>query len=179
MKGLFNKKRAMTGTYGPGQKHSHRLLRGQLFSKVKDLNYLIVCITRCTFIFQYVCFLLPICLPCISCGTYCNEHKCCVVTHRTADFRVAWLVYLACLRSYVLRAYCNFESKQAIAITLFGRRQNKTMPNYCDWPQMYRRHLQSPQTRTTRPGRSAENIILGFHRYIVMPELLGLLKKND
>ena len=38
--------------------------------------------------------------------------------------RVAWLVYLACLRSHVLRAYCNFESKQASSITLFGRRPN-------------------------------------------------------
>ena len=107
----------------------------------KSLKYLIVCITRCTLFFQCVCFLLPICLPCISCGTYCNEDKCCDVTHCTADFRVDWLVYLACLRSHVLRAYCNFESKQAISITLFGRRQNKTLPNHCDWPQMYRRHL--------------------------------------
>ena len=32
---------------------------------------------------------------------------------------------LACLLSHVLRAYCNFESKQANSITLFGRRPNK------------------------------------------------------
>ena len=32
---------------------------------------------------------------------------------------------LACLPSHVLRAYCNFESKQAVSITLFGRRPNK------------------------------------------------------
>ena len=41
---------------------------------------------------------------------------------RAEDIRVAWLVYLD--RSNVLRAYCNFESKQAISITLFGRRPN-------------------------------------------------------
>ena len=29
------------------------------------------------------------------------------------------------LRSHVLRAYCNFELKQANSITLFGRRPNK------------------------------------------------------
>ena len=110
----------------------------------EKFKLLIVCVTRCTLFFQCVCFLLPICLPCISCGTYCNEDKCCVVTHRTADFRVDWLVYLACLRSHALRAYCNFESKQAISITLFRRRPNKTLPNYCDWPQMYRRHLLKP-----------------------------------
>ena len=54
----------------------------------------------------------------------CNEDKCCVVTQRAADIRVSWLVCLACLRSHVLRAYCNFESKQANSITLFGRRPN-------------------------------------------------------
>ena len=37
---------------------------------------------------------------------------------RVADIRVAWLVYLTCLRLNELRAYCNFESKQAISITL-------------------------------------------------------------
>ena len=31
---------------------------------------------------------------CISCGTYCNEDKCCVVTYPAADFCVAWLVNL-------------------------------------------------------------------------------------
>ena len=56
----------------------------------------------------------------------CNEDKCSVATQRAADIRVAWLVYLACLRSHVLRAYCNFESKQANSITLFERHPNKT-----------------------------------------------------
>ena len=33
---------------------------------------------------------------------------------------------MACLRSHVLRACCNFEAKQAnSSISLFGRRQNK------------------------------------------------------
>ena len=32
---------------------------------------------------------------------------------------------LACLHSLVLRAYCNFESKRAISITLFGRGPNR------------------------------------------------------
>ena len=38
------------------------------------------------------------------------EYNCCVVTHRAADIRAAWLGLA--LRSHVLRAYCNFESKQ-------------------------------------------------------------------
>ena len=36
----------------------------------------------------------------------CIEDKCCVVTQRAAVIRVAWIIYLACLRSHVLRAYC-------------------------------------------------------------------------
>ena len=51
----------------------------------------------------------------------CNEDDCCVVTHRAADILVT---SLACLPSHVLRAFCNFESKEAISITLFGRRPN-------------------------------------------------------
>ena len=38
---------------------------------------------------------------------------------RVADILVALLSYFANLRSQVLRAYCNFESKQAISKTLF------------------------------------------------------------
>ena len=45
-----------------------------------------------------------------------------------ADIRVAWLVYLAYLHSHVLRAYCKFESEQAISITLFRRRPNNLVP---------------------------------------------------
>ena len=49
------------------------------------------------------------------------------VTHCAADFRVACLVDLACLLLHALHAYCNFESKQAIVITLFGRRPNNNI----------------------------------------------------
>ena len=31
---------------------------------------------------------------------------------RVAHIRVPWLVYLACLRLHVLRAYCDFESNK-------------------------------------------------------------------
>ena len=40
----------------------------------------------------------------------CNEDKFCVVTHRAA---------VACLRSQVLRANCNFESTQATRLLLY------------------------------------------------------------
>ena len=100
-----------------------------IISQKESLNYLIASFTRCTLPFQYICFLLPICLPCVSCGTYCNAHKCCVVTHRAADIRLAWLVLNSCLRSHVLRAHCNFQSKQANLITLFGRSPNNNRTN--------------------------------------------------
>ena len=80
------------------------------------LTKLIVCFPRCTCFFQYVCFLLQICLPCVSSGTYCKEDECCVVTHRVADIRVAWLVYV--------RTHC-----VPIATTLFGRRPNNKTRN--------------------------------------------------
>ena len=102
-------------------RNTHAVCCEENYFPKKNLNHLIVCNTRYTLFFQYVCFLLSICLLCISCGTYCNEDKCCVVTFRAADFRIAWLVYLACLRSHLLRAYCNFGSKQAISITQLGR----------------------------------------------------------
>ena len=40
---------------------------------------------------------------------------------------------MACLRSHVLRAYCNFDSKQVISKTLLGRRPNmKKLLRVCD-----------------------------------------------
>ena len=77
-----------------------------------NLNYLIVCFTWCTLCFQHDWFLLPICLPCVICGTYCNENKCCVVTHSAADSRVAWLVYVC--------TYC-------VPIATFGQRPNNKL----------------------------------------------------
>ena len=52
---------------------------------------------------------------------------------RVADISVTWLVYLACLRSHLLRSYCNFASKRAISITLFGRRPNKKTYVNINW----------------------------------------------
>ena len=52
-----------------------------------------------------------------------NEDKFCVVTHRAVDVRVAWLVYLVCLGSHVLPAYCNFESKQRTRLLYLGDAQ--------------------------------------------------------
>ena len=40
---------------------------------------------------------------------------------------------LVCLHSLVLRAYCNFESKRAISITLFGRGPNKKTYLNINW----------------------------------------------
>ena len=51
------------------------------------------------------------------------EDKFCVVTHRAVDIRVAWLVYLVCLGSHVLPAYCNFESKQRTRLLYLGDAQ--------------------------------------------------------
>ena len=34
----------------------------------------VVCFTQCTLFFQKYCFLLPICLPCVICGSYARDH---------------------------------------------------------------------------------------------------------
>ena len=65
-----------------------------IISQGEHLNYLIVCFSQCTVFFQYVCFLLPICCPCVIRGTYVPTTKSCNVTHHRADIRVAWLVYV-------------------------------------------------------------------------------------
>ena len=57
----------MTDTYGAKHKSLTSSTRTIIFQR-ENLNYLIVCITQCNLFFQYVCFLLPICLPCVICG---------------------------------------------------------------------------------------------------------------
>ena len=59
--------------------------------------------------FFLVCF-----LPCTRCS--CGRHS----------------RRLACLHLHVLCAYCNFESKQAISVTLFGRHANNNLRS-CLW----------------------------------------------
>ena len=79
---------------------------------MKKLRYLIVCFTKCFLFFfsRYVRFsiagilfvvryLWGVCM--------CRDASRSRLSHR-----------LACLRSHVLRAYCNFESKQVISISL-------------------------------------------------------------
>ena len=83
----------MTGTYGPVLNTHAVCCEDYYFPEVK-FKLFIVCITRRTLFLQYVCFLFPFCLPCISCGTYCNKDKGCVVAYRAADFCVTWLVKL-------------------------------------------------------------------------------------
>ena len=75
-----------------------------------------------------VCFLLPICLPCVICGSLwvvCNEDKCCVVMQHAADIRVAWLVHLECLNSHILRAYCNLNQNKQTWLLYLGDAQIK------------------------------------------------------
>ena len=99
----FGAKNRPLGTYGPEEKPSRRVLRGQLFSKGKNWNYLVVCFTQFTLFFSIrlisiadlfaVCYLWDV----------FNEDKCCVVTHRAADILVASLglfTWVAYVRKY-------------------------------------------------------------------------------
>ena len=78
----------MTGTCGPEEKRSRRVLRGRLFSKGKMLM-ISVCFTQwCTF-FSILFFSIAILFAVRYQWDVCNEDKCCVVTHLAADFRAA------------------------------------------------------------------------------------------
>ena len=111
-----------------------------LYSRGKTFTpYVVtVCFTRYTLLFQYVCLLFPICLPCVILILICmwQGYMLCRDTPHSRNSRP-----LACLRSHVLREHCNFESKQAFSITLSGRRPNKkvdssfwsTQKSSCMW----------------------------------------------
>ena len=73
----------MTGTYGQEEKHSRRVLRGQLFSKV------IVCFLSLPRFFNTFDSYCRFVYRALSVERICNKDKCCVVTHRTSDIRVA------------------------------------------------------------------------------------------
>ena len=73
-------------------------------------------------VFSKVCFLLYCRIVCraLSVGRMKRRQMLCCDTARSRHSRRS-----ACLRSHVLRAYCNCESKEANSITRFGRGPNK------------------------------------------------------
>ena len=64
--------------------------------KFKLFNSLFHSTYSCTLCFQFIWFLLPICLPCVICGTY--EMRiymlCCDTLRSRHSSCVAWLVYI-------------------------------------------------------------------------------------
>ena len=52
--------------------YSHCAARTNIFQR-ENLDCIIVCFTQCTLFFQKVCFLLPICLQCIICGSHATK----------------------------------------------------------------------------------------------------------
>ena len=65
-----------------------------------NVNHLIVCFTQCSLFifFPKRLFSIADLFAVRYLWVVCNEDKCCVVTRRAADIRVAWLVYV--------RMYC-------------------------------------------------------------------------
>ena len=67
--------------------------------QTKNLNYLIVCFTQCTlFLPKFIFYCIADLFAVRYLWVVCNEDKCCVVTQRAGDIRVARLVYV--------RTYC-------------------------------------------------------------------------
>ena len=95
----------------------------------ENLNLLIVCFTQCTLFFSIRLISIANLFAVRYLWDVCNEDNCRDTSRGRHSSRVAWLVYLACLHSHVLRAYCKLESKQAISFTLLGRRPNNKVRN--------------------------------------------------
>ena len=90
------------------------------------LKKLIVCFTLCTLFFNtFVSYCRFVCRA-LALGH--------IVTRMNAvSWHIAWQTFaslgLFTFARIALRAYCNFQSKQAISITLFGRRPNNKTRN--------------------------------------------------
>ena len=97
-------------TLGNKPNHSHRVLRGRLFS------YLILCFTKCTLFFQKVCFLLPICLPCVICWSYVTKINA-VLWHSARQTFVSLCLFTFARIARLLQLW--------IKTSEFGRRPNK------------------------------------------------------
>ena len=114
----------MTGIYGPKEKNIHDVCCEDNYFPKEKFRFFNSLFYSVYLVFSILLFSIANLFAVRYLWDVRNKDKCCVVTHRLVDIRVAWLVYLASLSSHVLRAYCNFESKQATSITLFGRRPN-------------------------------------------------------
>ena len=102
-------------TLGNEPNHLHRVLWGRLFSKgkIKLFNSLFHSVFL---VFRKSLFSIADLFPISYLWFVCNEDKCCVVTQRGADFRVAWLVYV---RTYCVPVATLNQNKRS------GRRLNK------------------------------------------------------
>ena len=72
----------------------------------ENLNYLILCFTQCTLLFQKSWFSIADLFAVRYLWVVCNKDKCCVVTQRAADIRVACLVTsarIACLLQFWIK----------------------------------------------------------------------------
>ena len=66
----------------------------------ENLNYLLVCFTQSTLFFQYVCFLMPVCLPCNIFGPYVtriNAVSWHITWHTFASLCLLTFAPIACL----------------------------------------------------------------------------------
>ena len=86
--------------YNWEQKYCQTL--GNIIFQRENLNYLIVCFTQFILFFQKVCFLLPICFPCVIWGSYLTKISAVLWHNARQTFAslglFTWFVYV--------RTYC-------------------------------------------------------------------------
>ena len=118
--------------------HTQSAARMIIFQR-KNLSYLTVCFTQCTWFFQKVCFLLKTCLPCVICGTYVKKIHAVLWHSARQSFAslglFTWLVYV--------RTYCvpiaTLNQNTRTRLLYLGDAQITNFPfSRCTWIKSFR-----------------------------------------
>ena len=105
MNSLYNEKGQWpVPIYGTPEKTLTSCAARIIIFQKEHLNHSLVCFTQGNFFFQYVWFLVPICLPCVICGTYVTRINFMSWHDRAADILVASLGLFTSL--VYVRRYC-------------------------------------------------------------------------
>ena len=92
-----------------------------------NVNYLIVCFTQCTLFifFRKGCFLLPICLPCVICGSYVTKINAVLWHGVRRTFASLGLFTFACI-ACPLQLWIKTMNEWTNRVSSFNRRPLRT-----------------------------------------------------
>ena len=135
---------------------------------MENLNYLLVCFTQCTLFFQYVCFLLPVCLPCIIFGPYVtriNAVSWHITWHTFASLGLFTFAPTACLLLlWIKTSNLDRPIRLTQCCTQFKPFGNKTFcfRNFHTFKWECNIIMQIQYTKNLNPGRSGLSTTLSY-----------------